>query len=134
MYVLSVQQPWAWSILQGFKRVENRTWGTAHRGPLLIHAGVSRGRLGAYGTGEPDEKRLTFGAILGVVDLVDVVELARISGPLKAHRFAEGPVCWVLENPRRFRRPVPLKGRVGLFKPPADFRLDDHLPAQLLPA
>jgi hypothetical protein len=39
---LSVRQPWAWLLVQGIKTVENRTWRTNYRGPLLIHAG---GRL-----------------------------------------------------------------------------------------
>jgi hypothetical protein len=37
---LSIRQPWAWLIVQGHKPIENRTWPTTYRGPLLIHAGV----------------------------------------------------------------------------------------------
>lgn len=33
------------------KRVENRTWGTSHRGPLLIHAGRSKAWLRECGEG-----------------------------------------------------------------------------------
>ena len=40
MKVLSIRQPWAWAIVAGFKPVENRTWKTGYRGPLLIHAGL----------------------------------------------------------------------------------------------
>ncbi len=36
---LTIRQPWAWFIAQGFKDIENRTWATRYRGPLLIHAG-----------------------------------------------------------------------------------------------
>lgn len=36
--VLSVQQPWAWAIVRGAERVENRRWRTPHRGPVLIRA------------------------------------------------------------------------------------------------
>jgi hypothetical protein len=39
---LTVCQPWAWAIVHGRKHVENRTWATDYRGPLLIHAGGSR--------------------------------------------------------------------------------------------
>lgn len=35
---LSIRQPWAWLIVQGFKDIENRTRASHHRGPLLIHA------------------------------------------------------------------------------------------------
>ena len=36
---LTVRQPWAWLLTHGVKPVENRTWKTSYRGPLLIHAG-----------------------------------------------------------------------------------------------
>jgi ASCH domain len=40
MKALSVRQPWAWLIVQGFKGIENRTWQTSFRGTVLIHAGM----------------------------------------------------------------------------------------------
>jgi len=36
---LSIRQPWAHLIVAGIKQIENRTWTTRYRGPLLIHAG-----------------------------------------------------------------------------------------------
>ena len=36
--VIVVRQPWAWLIVNGFKDIENRSWKTRHRGPLLIQA------------------------------------------------------------------------------------------------
>lgn len=38
MKALSVRQPWAWLIVHGHKPLENRSWATSYRGPLLIHA------------------------------------------------------------------------------------------------
>lgn len=35
---ISIRQPWASMIVLGFKPVENRTWKTNYRGPVLIHA------------------------------------------------------------------------------------------------
>ena len=42
---LTVQQPWAWCIVHGPKRIENRSWQSHYRGPLLIHAGQSQSRV-----------------------------------------------------------------------------------------
>lgn len=42
MSYLSVRQPWAHAIVTGIKPIENRSWKTSFRGPLLIHAGKSR--------------------------------------------------------------------------------------------
>lgn len=38
--VLSIRQPWASLIIHSTKDVENRTWWTRVRGPVLIHAGL----------------------------------------------------------------------------------------------
>jgi hypothetical protein len=78
MRVLSIRQPWAHLIVTGQKRIENRTWTTDYRGPLLIHAG----RRWADEPVETIEKcfnvkiprDLSRGGIVGIGALVDVVE------------------------------------------------------------
>lgn len=35
---LSLRQPWLWAVLAAGKRVENRSWNTWHRGPVILHA------------------------------------------------------------------------------------------------
>ena len=42
MKAISLWQPWAWAITHAGKDVENRTWPTRYRGPLLIHAAKRR--------------------------------------------------------------------------------------------
>jgi hypothetical protein len=42
---LTIRQPWAWLIVNGYKDIENRSWQTRHRGALLIHAGASKSDL-----------------------------------------------------------------------------------------
>lgn len=120
MRVLSVLQPWAWAIVHGPKRVENRSWRTDYRGPLLIHAGKSRSLLDEdysdLPMSVPDASRLTFGAIIGECQLVDCVP----GGDLEDDPFAFGPWCWVLEGVRAIQ-PFPCRGSLGLFRPPADF-------------
>jgi len=39
MRALSVKQPWAWLIVNGYKKIENRNWPTSFRGRIYIHAG-----------------------------------------------------------------------------------------------
>jgi hypothetical protein len=78
MKVLSIRQPWAWLIVNGYKDIENRTWRTNIRGPVLIHAGK-----------EPDHERIPLfealsfrgmdctdmerGGIVGVATITDCV-------------------------------------------------------------
>lgn len=123
------------------KRVENRTWYTAYRGPLAIHAGQSRKWLelaededgnelevDIYGL-RPGE--LVYGAVVGLVDLVDCIHLEwrpKISSAsgfpqdvlekypwLEKHLHAEGPWCWILANARRLKTPVPASGKQQLW-------------------
>lgn len=43
--VLTLTQPWATLVAIGAKRIETRSWGTAYRGPLAIHAGKGLGDM-----------------------------------------------------------------------------------------
>jgi hypothetical protein len=46
MKALSIRQPWAFLIVNGFKPLENRTWKTQTRGEILIHASKSFDKAG----------------------------------------------------------------------------------------
>jgi hypothetical protein len=117
MKALSVCQPWAWAIVHGIKTVENRSRRTRHRGPLMIHASRSRRYLGDdYSEllpGLPPVEQLSFGALVGVVEVVDCLLLAEVEhDPL-----AVGPWCWILRRARLIR-PVPFRGQVSMFSVP----------------
>jgi hypothetical protein len=122
MKALTICQPYASAIVHGLKKVENRTWETRYRGLLLIHAGKSRAYLenaiAAYGSHflwlRPNS--LPFGAIIGRVNLVDCVneEEGKRIDPV----WANGPFCFVLENPVLFEPPIPYKGAQGFFDVP----------------
>jgi hypothetical protein len=98
MKAITVKQPWGELIASGAKRVENRTWRTHYRGPLLIHAAKNRHRPGE---------------IVAIADLIDCVRLE----DAKHLDFAEGPWCWLLSNIRRLE-PIPCEGKQRLFNVP----------------
>lgn len=116
---LSVRQPWAWLIVNGFKDVENRGWPTKHRGPVFIHASkrprfeadVAFGVLREVGMDAP---RLAvhgreIGGIVGVATIVDCI---RTSGSPWA---VPGMWHWMLRD----QMLVPFwacKGALGLFR------------------
>ncbi|MBK7472363.1 MAG: hypothetical protein IPI73_18845 [Betaproteobacteria bacterium] len=54
----------------------------------------------------------TYGALIGIVDLVDIVPL---SVALESNRWAWGPYCWRVANPRGFLKPIPAKGKLKLY-------------------
>lgn len=134
MKALTIIQPFAELIIAGEKRVENRTWETGYRGPLAIHAGVGKRYMG-HPVGfwcnvyDVDNAALTFGAVIGTVDLVDCIYYEPIRDSalpteyewISLHEHTSGPWCWVLANPRRFPQPIPARGKLGLWnwQPPA---------------
>lgn len=120
---LTICQPYASMIASGEKRIENRTWGTSHRGILAIHAGKS---LRYYG-GETPEPGTPFGAIIAVAKLLSCMrcderflDWCRFQGPRYADH-AEGEVCWVLDDIRPLQNPIGMNGARGLFDVPAQF-------------
>jgi hypothetical protein len=118
MKALTIRQPWAWAILSGCKTVENRSYPTSYRGPLLIHAGASCASLIDMlpnGTVVPDS--LAFGCLLGTVELMDCVRVDEVPpGP-----FVSGPWCWLLANPQPLKTPIPYVGRQRMFNVPKTF-------------
>ena len=127
MPCLSIRQPWAWAILHLGKDVENRSWPTKHRGPILIHAGkwfrledvrkeffLFMARQEKFGTPESDAKiftemRTQTGGIVGVVTIVDCVR--GYASPWAI----PGQWHWVLADPKPLPF-FPCKGRLGIFK------------------
>jgi hypothetical protein len=110
---LTVCQPYAHLIACGQKPIENRTWSTPYRGPLLVHAGLSRAWLDPGETARyPD---LAFGAVVAIAELVDCRPVSQLPPALRDHEHANGPLCWVLERVVPLARPVPATGARGLW-------------------
>jgi len=94
---LAVQQPWAWAQVVGEKDIETRTWSTGYRGPLFIAASASKTNVNAMVKERGlDARCMTFGAVVGVVDVIDVVPLNK---KLESNLWAWGPVCWRVSVP-----------------------------------
>lgn len=118
---LSVRQPWAWAIVHGHKDIENRSWqavnwGLNQRGRVCIHAakGMSREEyedardfMGDLGVTCPPAVDLIRGAIVGSVEVVDVVN--KSDNP-----WFVGSRGLVLRNPELWS-PIPCIGQLGYF-------------------
>lgn len=120
MKALSIRQPWAWLIVNGWKDIENRSWVPSFRGEFYVHAAgnlygtiAERERIRAwvwkcFGVDVPDDFCLQRGGIVGVARVVDVVSRSRSP-------WFEGPHGLVLDRTRSmpFRQ---CKGRLGFFE------------------
>lgn len=129
MKCLSFQQPWASLIAAGIKDVENRSWNTDFRGKFLIHASSKRVPknfeyqlpiewgseiLNHWAFGNiPDIRELPTSAIIGYVELEDVVEND------KSVWAAPGQLHWKLKNAYLFDKPITgVNGKLHFFDYP----------------
>lgn len=142
MKILSIRDPWASLIAYGVKDVENRTWTTQYRGPVLIHSSktydksahqdVTAGHHMAYNDRvrklKPSE--MAQGQIIAVAELVDAHGTTRTHGRWHCTTVAAptspavSGACsdWgqrdanhlVLRNARRLETPIDWKGSLGL--------------------
>ena len=114
---ISIRQPWAWLIVNGYKDIENRVWSTNVRGPVLIHAGQSKSDTTAEALAFIKRK-------YHVADLPDafetggIVGIAEITGCVQRHRskWFQGPYGWLITNASRLPF-KPVKGHLKFFTP-----------------
>ena len=125
MKAISVRQPWAELIIQGRKTIDLRTKKVRYRGPLAIHASqvIEKEACGRF---EIDPNNLTVGAVIGVVELADILEVneddynGRVVEHLNHRRYKEGLFGWQFESPKELAEPQMFKGRQGVFDIPDD--------------
>lgn len=124
MKALSIRQPWSWLIINGHKDIENRTWRTSYRGPLLIHASAGMTRLEyedalsfalriGFRSYFPRREELQRGGIVGLVDLFDCVPPSRCS----SRWHIEGCYGFAVRNARPLPF-IPYTGTLGIFNVP----------------
>jgi hypothetical protein len=122
MKALTLTQPWASLVAIGAKRIETRSWRTAYRGLLAIHAAASfpadakrmcdepvfANALGASLGCQPDPRRLLpLGAVIATAQLLDCLptnHLGELPGWLDASSLLhDGPHdVWISEHEAAF--------------------------------
>lgn len=122
MKVLTIKQPWASLIIDGYKKYEFRSWKTNYRGKILIHAGMSLEqdmvkRFEGYNID------YELGAIIGEVEIVDCIKVTpefnnelRYIDPIVYGRSNHVETyAWKLENIVKYKNPIYIKGKLGLW-------------------
>ncbi len=133
MKAITLWQPWAQLCVLGEKLVETRGYKTNVRGRVAIHAAKSDHsgillhipmrelaffqQAGVCGIPGPP-----LGAVVGTVEIIDCLPLARLAGTKydtpKERAFgdwSEGRWGWILQKPVLFERPIPAKGAQGFW-------------------
>lgn len=121
MKTLTVRQPEAWLLVHGIKDVENRTWSTTHRGPLLIHSSARKPTAADLewltdvcaeeGIPVPALSELTTGAVVGAVWLETITETD------ESPWWDEVSLAWICTHSAPCE-PIPCKGKLGLWDHP----------------
>lgn len=122
MKALSINQPWAWAIVNGHKSVENRDWDTKFRGWFLIHAGKKIDHdayefLQDMGIFPPGPLEIETGGIVGKALLINTVherESQLLCNEDKPWFFGE--YGFMLDNAEPCEL-KPCKGALGFFEP-----------------
>jgi len=122
MKVLTVKNPWASLIINGYKKYEFRSWKTNYRGKILIHAGLSieKDMLSRFACYNLDYIN---GAIIGEAEVVDCIlvdehfnnELNTINPIVYAKSNHIETYAWKLKNIKKYDKPIYIKGKLGLW-------------------
>ncbi len=122
MKVLTIKEPWASLIINGYKGYEFRSWKTKYRGKLLIHAGMSLekkyiNKFEIYGI------KYAKGAIIGEATLSDCIlvdkkfndKLTKINPLVYGINDHKMTYAWKLDNVVKYDKPIFCKGKLGLW-------------------
>ena len=122
MKVLTIKEPFASLIIEGYKKYEFRSWKTNYRGKILIHAGLSKDKpnIERFKNYNIDIKR---GMIIGEAILIDCIkvtkefkeELLKLDNEVYRNANYNEDYAWKLENVIKYDIPIEVKGKLGLW-------------------
>ncbi len=122
MKALTVKEPWASLIINGYKEYEFRSWKTNYRGRILIHAGLT---LEEDASKNFKDYNLNYGKgeIIGEATLTDCIlvtdkledDLYKLNPLVYAKSKHSRVYAWKLEDIKVYNRRIPSKGRLGLW-------------------
>ncbi|KAM4749552.1 activating signal cointegrator 1 [Rhinophrynus dorsalis] len=125
---LSMHQPWASLLVAGIKRVEGRTWYSAHRGRLWIAAAAKRPSPQEISELETSyrvllHKDITFpkdyptGCLLGCVEVEDCVSQEQFKEQYPSlSQESASPFVFICTNPQELLIKFPMKGQHKIWK------------------
>ena len=122
MKVLSIKNPWATLIVDGYKEYEFRSWKTKYRGKILIHAGlgIEKDMMERFKDYNID---INPGYSIGEATITDCIlvdetfncELRSIDPVVYGRSNHTETYAWKLENVVKYEKPIPCKGKLSLW-------------------
>ena len=122
MKALTIREPWATLIVEGYKKYEFRSWKTNYRGKIYIHVGLSLekeyvDKFKIYNL------KYSKGEIIGEAELVDCIlvnekfnnELKKENSIVYGINNHTSAYAWKLDNSIKYDKKIPCKGKLGLW-------------------
>ena len=122
MKALTIKEPWATLIIEGYKEYEFRSWKTNYRGKILIHAGMTLEKDNVIKFQDYNLK-YSKGAIIGEAEITDCIfvtqevndELRKLNPLVYGKSGHVEKYAWKLENVKKYDEPIFIKGQLGLW-------------------
>lgn len=122
MKALTIKEPWATLIIEGYKKYEFRSWKINYRGKILIHAGKTLEHNQAKKF-EDYNLEYSCGEIIGEADLVDCIKvteefdnkLKKINPIVYENSGHVENYAWKLENIKKYHKKIKVNGKLGLW-------------------
>lgn len=121
MKALTIKEPWASLIINKYKTYEFRSWKTKYRGKILIHAGltIEKNELKYF---EDYNLNYQCGYIIGEATITDCIQvtkefdkkLLKLNNKVYKNNH-ENQYAWKLEDIVKYEKPIPIKGKLGLW-------------------
>ena len=120
MKALTIKEPWASLIINGYKEYEFRSWKTNYRGKILIHAGMSNENISKFDIYNLEYSK---GEIIGEAEIVDCIlvteefnnELLKKNSLVYGKTNHTSTYAWKLTNIKKYDKKIPCKGKLGLL-------------------
>ncbi len=121
MKVLTIKEPWASLIIEGYKCYEFRSWKTNYRGKILIHAGktIETNQLNKF-----KDYNLSYssGEIIGEATITDCIKVDKVLDQKlrEENNLVYGNnhidnYAWKLENIKKYDKKIKVNGKLGLW-------------------
>ena len=122
MKVLTIKEPWATLIIEGYKKYEFRSWKYSYRGELLIHAGKgideeAMKKFENLNLKYPQSRIVAKVRILDCIELNDEINKKIISENelVYGHKYDRTGYAWKLELIEKINNDEEISGKQGIW-------------------
>ena len=123
MKVITLKEPWASLVVNGYKTYEFRSWKTSYRGKILIHAAklCDKNNIDRF-----KSYNLNYGTseIIGEAEIIDCIKvddelrekLLKIDNNVYSKSGFNETYAFVLTNCKKYDKYISCKGKLNIWK------------------